>query len=190
MYDNILRSRYDRPEPRISDLDQLQTIASGYPDRATFLSALALEPPSGTQDLAGASGKDEGDYLVLSTAHSAKGKEWDAVFLIWAVDGYFPSTRALGGDEETDEERRLMYVAMTRAKNYLHVVYPLNAYSSRRGNDYTIAQLSRFIDRGVRDTMHHVALGADDTPVTGQQETATPSPVVDLRALLRGRFGG
>ncbi len=190
LYDNILMTRYDRPEPRIADLDQLQTIAGGYPDRGTFLSALALEPPSGTQDLAGASGKDEGDTLVLSTAHSSKGKEWDAVFVIWTVDGWFPSTRALGSEEETDEERRLMYVAMTRARNHLYVVYPLNAYSSRRGNDYTIAQLSRFVDRGVRDTMKHVALGGDDQPVVAEEVVVRKEPVVDLRALLRGRFTG
>lgn len=189
MYDDILRNRYDRADPRISDLDQLQAIASGYPDRATFLSSLALDPPSGTQDLAGASANDEGDALVLSTAHSSKGKEWDAVFLIWAVDGWFPSTRSLGSDEERDEERRLMYVAMTRARNYLHTVYPLNSYSTRRSSDYTIAQLSRFIDHGVRQTMNHIALGSDDQPVApdlnDRKETA---PVVDLRALLRGKF--
>jgi len=188
MYDNILRERYDRPEPRIADLDQLQTIAAGYPDRATFLSALALEPPSGTQDLAGGSHDDENDALVLSTAHSAKGKEWDAVFVIWAVDGWFPSTRALTDDEETEEERRLMYVALTRARNHLSVVHPLNAYSTRRGADYTMAQLSRFVDRGVRDAMHHVALGTDDAPVI-ETPRAVTAPAIDLRALLRGRFG-
>jgi len=190
MYDTILKDRYDRPEPRLADLDQLQTIAAGYPDRATFLSALALDPPSGTQDLAGASQDDENDYLVLSTAHSAKGKEWSAVFLIWAVDGWFPSTRALGSDEETDEELRLMYVAMTRAKQYLSVIYPLNAYSTRRGNDYTFGQLSRFIDRGVRESMQHVALGSDDAPVVPTASETTSVPLMDLRALLRGRFGG
>lgn len=188
MYDNILRDRYDRPEPRIADLDQLQTIAAGYPDRATFLSALALEPPSGTQDLAGGSQDDENDALILSTAHSAKGKEWEAVFLIWAVDGWFPSTRALNTDDDTDEERRLMYVALTRAKNHLSVIHPLNAYSTRRGAEYTMAQLSRFLDRGVRETMHHVALGNDDAPVRPEAE-APKAPVLDLRALLRGRFG-
>jgi DNA helicase-2/ATP-dependent DNA helicase PcrA len=73
LYDNILRERYDRVEPRLADLDQLQIIAAGYPDRATFLSALALEPPQATQDLAGGS-KEEDDCLVLSTAHSAMGK--------------------------------------------------------------------------------------------------------------------
>jgi DNA helicase-2/ATP-dependent DNA helicase PcrA len=188
MYDDILRERYDRPDPRLADLDQLQTIAAGYPDRSTFLAALALEPPNGTQDLAGASASDDGDYLILSTAHSAKGKEWDAVFLIWAVDGYFPSTRSLGSDDEADEELRLMYVATTRARNHLHVVYPLNAYSTRRSGDYTFAQLSRFLTHEVRGTMQHVALGGDDAPVLANTTTEA-APAVDLRALLRGRFG-
>jgi DNA helicase-2/ATP-dependent DNA helicase PcrA len=187
LYDSILREKYDRPEPRISDLDQLQVIAAGYPDRAAFLSALALEPPQATQDLAGASSKDDDDVLVLSTAHSAKGKEWEAVFLIWAVDGWFPSARCLGNDEETDEERRLMYVAMTRAKNYLSVTYPLNAYSTRRGADYSLDQLSRFIDRGVRQKMERIAVGVPQ--LARQQELPPSSPLLDLRALLRGRFG-
>jgi DNA helicase-2/ATP-dependent DNA helicase PcrA len=186
LYDSILREKYDRAEPRISDLDQLQVIAAGYPDRATFLSALALEPPQASQDLAGPSSNDENDCLILSTAHSAKGKEWEAVFLIWAVDGWFPSARALADDEETDEERRLMYVAMTRAKNYLSVTYPLNAYSTRRGADYSLDQLSRFIDRGVRAKMERIAVG---TPQVEAPVERTVSPMLDLRALLRGRFG-
>jgi DNA helicase-2/ATP-dependent DNA helicase PcrA len=187
LYDNILRERYDRVEPRLADLDQLQTIAAGYPDRATFLSALALEPPQATQDLAGGS-REENDCLILSTAHSAKGKEWDAVFVIWAVDGWFPSARCLNNDEDTEEERRLMYVALTRARNYLSVTYPLNAYSSRRGADYSLDQLCRFIDRGVRDNMQRVALGTDNAPAV-TEETAK-QPLLDLRALLRSRFGG
>ena len=184
LYDNVLRERYDRVEPRLADLDQLQIIAGGYPDRATFLSALALEPPQATQDLPGGS-KEEDDCLVLSTAHSAKGKEWDAVFVIWAVDGWFPSARCLNSDEETEEERRLMYVALTRARNYLSVTYPLNAYSSRRGADYSLDQLCRFIDRGVRDNMQRIALGSDNAPAT---EELPKQPLLDLRALLRSRF--
>jgi len=187
MYDNVLRERYDKAEPRLADLDQLQQIAAGYPDRATFLSALALEPPQATQDLAGASGSDDDDYLVLSTAHSAKGKEWDAVFVIWAVDGWFPSARCLNTPEETEEEQRLMYVAMTRARNHLSIVYPLNAYSTRRGSDYSIDQLSRFIDRGVRDRMERITIEAPTSP--GETEAAPRAPLLDLRALLRGRFG-
>ena len=185
MYDNVLRERYDRVEPRLADLDQLQIIAGGYPDRATFLSALALEPPQATQDLPGGSSKEDDDCLVLSTAHSAKGKEWDAVFVIWAVDGWFPSARCLNSDEETEEERRLMYVALTRARNYLSVTYPLNAYSSRRGADYSLDQLCRFIDRGVRDNMQRIALGTDNAPAA---EELPKQPLLDLRALLRSRF--
>ena len=186
MYDNLLREKYDRPEPRLADLDQLQVIAAGYPSRQAFLSAIALEPPSGTQDLSG-SADEEDDVLVLSTAHSAKGREWEVVFLIWAVDGYFPMARALGDDDEAEEERRLMYVALTRARNHLFVTYPLQAYHTRRGADYTLDQLSRFLDRGVRDTMERVALGDNDAPAA---EQPLPSSNVDLRALLRGRFGG
>ena len=187
LYDNILRERYDRVEPRLADLDQLQVIASGYPDRASFRSALALEPPQATQDLPGGTREDE-DALVLSTAHSAKGKEWDAVFVIWAVDGWFPSARCLNSEEETEEERRLMYVALTRARNYLSVTYPLNAYSSRRGAEYSIDQLCRFIDRGVRDNMQRVSVSTDNNPVV--QEEARKQPMLDLRALLRSRFSG
>ena len=187
LYDNILRERYDKVEPRLADLDQLQTIAAGYPDRATFLSALALEPPQATQDLATGSSGEENDFLILSTAHSAKGKEWDAVFVIWAVDGWFPSARCLNSEEETEEERRLMYVALTRARNHLSVSYPLNAYSSRRGAEYSLDQLCRFIDRGVRDNMQRVTVGA--APPADHPNAAATSPLLDLRALLRGRFG-
>jgi DNA helicase II / ATP-dependent DNA helicase PcrA len=187
LYDNILRERYDKVEPRLADLDQLQTIAAGYPDRATFLSALALEPPQATQDLPTGSSREENDCLVLSTAHSAKGKEWDAVFVIWAVDGWFPSARCLNSEEETEEERRLMYVALTRARNHLSVSYPLNAYSSRRGAEYSLDQLCRFIDRGVRDNMQRVTVGA--APPADHPNAAAASPLLDLRALLRGRFG-
>ncbi|MDQ4081240.1 MAG: ATP-dependent helicase [Gemmatimonadota bacterium] len=183
LYDDILRERYDRPEPRLADLDQLEVIAAGFPSRSVFLSALALEPPSSTQDLAGAADRER-DVLVLSTAHSAKGREWDAVFVIWAVDGFFPSSRALRSEEETEEERRLMYVAMTRARDDLAIVYPLNAYHSRRGADYSMDQLSRFIDRGVRAKMQRVATGEE----TAETPAAPGAPVLDLRALSRGKF--
>src|SRR5665811_2615399 len=75
----------------------------------------------------------------------------------------------LNNDEETEEERRLMYVALTRARNYLSVTYPLNAYSSRRGADYSLDQLCRFIDRGVRDNMQRVALGTDNAPAVTEE---------------------
>jgi DNA helicase-2/ATP-dependent DNA helicase PcrA len=186
MYDDILRSRYDRPESRLADLEQLQVIAGGYPDRAAFLSALALEPPQSTQDVAGGSERED-DLLILSTAHSAKGKEWDAVFLIWAADGWFPSTRALRDHEEIEEERRLMYVAMTRARNHLSVIYPLKAYPSRRGADYSLDQLSRFIDPAVRKRMQRVAV-AEQPGLAPAPEAVTARVGLDLRAVMRGRF--
>jgi DNA helicase II / ATP-dependent DNA helicase PcrA len=187
LYDGILREKYDKAEPRLADLDQLQAIAAGYPSRAAFLSALALEPPSATQDLAGESDRED-DVLVLSTCHSAKGKEWDAVFLIWAVDGFFPSARSLGDAEQEDEERRLMYVALTRARNHLCVTYPLNGYASRRGADYSLDQLSRFLDRGVRAKMQRVVIAAENGAAP-EAEPAPPTAGLDLRALLRSRFG-
>ena len=187
LYDDILRERYDRVEPRLSDLDQLQTIAGGYPSRAAFLSALALEPPQATRDL-GFGATSEDDVLILSTAHSAKGREWDAVFVIWAVDGWFPSARSLGDEQQIEEERRLLYVAMTRPRNHLFVSYPLNVYDTRRGADYSMDQLSRFIDRGVREGMQRVVV---DRPEAAPSDPAEGvHPVVDLRAMLRGRFGG
>jgi DNA helicase II / ATP-dependent DNA helicase PcrA len=190
LYDKILVERYDRAEPRLADLDQLATIASGYPGRAAFLAALALEPPQSTRDIAtGAAARedDDDDALILSTAHSAKGKEWDAVFLIWAADGWFPSSRAIGDAEQLEEERRLMYVALTRARKHLAVIYPLNTYATRWGADYSIDQLSRFLDRGVQSLMERVVIGDGDAHPAPE---APKSSGIDLRGLLRGRFGG
>jgi len=187
LYDDILRERYDRPEARLADLEQLRVIASGYPNRSAFLSAIALEPPQSTQDLAGGEAEAEDDALILSTAHSAKGKEWDAVFLIWAVDGFFPLARAASDEAQLEEERRLMYVAMTRARNHLTVTYPLNVYSTRRGADYSMDQLSRFIDRGVRAKMQRVVLSDDGSPAPEAPPKQDAAPL-DLRALLRSRF--
>jgi len=184
LYDSILKERYDRPEARLADLDQLRTIAAGYPSRGAFLAALALDPPSSTQDLAGGS-ESESDALVLSTVHSAKGKEWKAVFLIWAVDGWFPSSRAVDDPDELEEERRLMYVALTRARDELAVVYPMQVYGSRRGADYSIDQLSRFLDRGVRATMQRIVV---EEPGDVPPPETPAAPAIDLRAIMRGRF--
>jgi len=186
LYDAVLREKYDRPEARLADLDQLRTIAASYPSRSAFLAALALDPPSSTQDLAGGS-ESESDALVLSTVHSAKGKEWKAVFLIWAVDGWFPSSRAVEDPDELEEERRLMYVALTRAKDDLAIVYPMQVYGSRRSAEYSFDQLSRFLDRGVRGTMQRIVV---EEPGEAPIESPAPSgaPAIDLRAIMRGRF--
>ena len=122
----------------------------------------------------------------MSTAHSAKGKEWDAVFLIWAVDGFFPLARAAADKAQLEEERRLMYVAATRARNHLIISYPLNVYTTRRGADYSMDQLSRFLDRGVCAKMQRVVLGDDGEPAAAA--AAPEQPPLDLRALLKSRF--
>lgn len=192
LYDPILQATYDDAPPRIADLDQLETIAAGYADRTSFLATLALEPPAATQDLAVGS-TDEDDALILSTVHSSKGKEWDVVFVIHASDGVFPMARAANDEAQVEEERRLLYVAMTRARNELYVTYPLHSYATRMGADFAFSQLSRFLDPGVRQTMQRVTLGEPDPPplqpLPGPREGAIIEPIVDLRALLRGRFG-
>ena len=192
LYDPILKGTYDDAPPRLADLDQLEIIAAGYPDRHTLLAALALEPPAATQDLAVGS-TDEDDALILSTVHSAKGKEWDVVFVIHAADGVFPMARAANDEEQVEEERRLLYVAMTRARDELYVTYPLHSYATRMGADFAYSQLSRFLDHGVRHTMQRVTLGDPDPhqqALPGPREGAVIEPIVDLRALLRGQFGG
>jgi DNA helicase-2/ATP-dependent DNA helicase PcrA len=192
LYDPLLQATYDDAPPRMADLDQLETIAAGYPDRTTFLATLALAPPAATQDLAVGS-TDEDDALILSTVHSAKGKEWDAVFVIHASDGVFPMARLANDEAQIEEERRLLYVAMTRARHELYVTYPLHSYATRTGADFAYSQLSRFLDPGVRQTMQRVTIGEPEPPLhplPGPREGAVLEPIVDLRALLRGRFGG
>jgi len=187
VYDEMLRQRFDDAEVRLNDLVQLQHIASGYPNRGAFLSALALEPPSATSDLAQGRDTDDDDALVISTIHSAKGKEWEAVFVIWAADGWIPSSRATKDLLQVDEERRLFYVALTRAKRHLHVSYPLYAYASRWSADFALDQKSRFLDASVLTTMQHITLAPPPAP-DAPSEPAPPTPTLDLRAALRSRF--
>lgn len=144
-YNPLMEERYDHPQPRARDLEQLELLASRYRDRATMLAELTLDPPSSTQDLAGDPLRDD-DYLVLSTIHSAKGLEWDAVYVIHATDGNIPSDMATGSPEQIEEERRLLYVALTRAKTWLYVCQPLRYYFGRGMTDaHGYAQRSRFL---------------------------------------------
>jgi len=131
-YTPLLEQVYDNPIPRSRDLEQLELLASRYKSRRTMLTELTLDPPSSTQDLAGPPHLDD-DYLVLSTIHSAKGLEWDCVYVIHAADGNIPSDMATGSPEEIEEELRLFYVALTRAKNWLEVCFPLRYYRYQRG---------------------------------------------------------
>jgi DNA helicase-2/ATP-dependent DNA helicase PcrA len=145
-YEPLFERRYDNPSVRLRDLDQLEQIAGRYSSRGQFIADLTLDPPTSTSDLAGPPLLDE-DFLILSTIHSAKGCEWDSVHVIHAADGVIPSDMATGSDEEIEEERRLLYVAMTRAKNRLHLYFPLRYYHRGRGlsDRHGYAQLTRFI---------------------------------------------
>jgi DNA helicase-2/ATP-dependent DNA helicase PcrA len=184
LYDDLLRARFDDAPARLADLAQLEHIAASYPGRAAFLAALALEPPSATSDLAGG-GDAEDDVLVISTVHSAKGKEWDAVFIPWAVDGAFPMSRALRDPSQEEEERRLFYVAVTRARRWLHVTYPLFAPFAG-GREQAMGQVSRFVDAACAATMTRIHVGPPMPP----EAAPAPAPqVLDVRALLRNRFG-
>ena len=146
-YTPLLEAKYDHAQPRLRDLEQLEQVASRYRSRRTMLSEIALDPPASTQDLAGPPYLDD-DYLVLSTIHSAKGLEWDAVYVIHAADGNIPSDMATGSPEEIEEERRLFYVALTRAKSWLYVCCPLRYYHSYRpthSDAHGYAQRTRFL---------------------------------------------
>ncbi len=139
----ILKTQYDDYPKRMRDLDHLQTIAEGYQEVVTFLSDLALEPPDGS--VAGVEATDrEDERLVLSTIHSAKGLEWQCVFVIWIVDGRFPSVYSFSEDEGLEEERRLFYVSVTRAKRHLYLTYPINVFD--RGSGMILSKPSRFLD--------------------------------------------
>jgi DNA helicase-2/ATP-dependent DNA helicase PcrA len=147
----LLRRRYDQPEPRLRDLEQLEQLASGFESRGRFVADLTLDPPISTSDLAGPPHLDE-DYLVLSTIHSAKGGEWEVVHVIHAADGMIPSDMATGDPDEVEEERRLFYVALTRARDTLRVTFPLRYHRSNRGLEdrHWYAQLTRFLPPEVR----------------------------------------
>ena len=151
IYAPLLERLYDNARARLMDLEQLEWLAARFPDRSRFLTELALDPPNYTEDLAGPPLLDE-DFLILSTMHSAKGLEWDAVYLIHAVDGNIPSDMATGNAEEIEEERRLFYVALTRAKDWLYVCFPMRYYSYPRtfSDAHGYALLTRFVSGDVQ----------------------------------------
>ncbi len=188
--DPLLRRRYDDAEPRLRDLEQLEQVAAGFGSRGAFLADLAIDPPSSTADLAGAPLLDE-DYLVLSTIHSAKGGEWDVVHVIHASDGNIPSDMSTGSPEQIDEERRLFYVALTRARHALHVYLPLRYHRRNRGLEdrHMHAQRSRFLDDEVLTTMERETTwsGDLDGPPTGG---VTPADVPDVAAELASLWSG
>jgi DNA helicase-2/ATP-dependent DNA helicase PcrA len=176
-YTPILEKRYDQSHVRARDIEQLEQIAASFPDRRTMLTEMVLDPPSATQDLAGPPLLEE-DYLILSTIHSAKGCEWDVVYVIHASDGNIPSDMATADAAQVEEERRLFYVALTRAKDFLEVCFPLKYYTKRRGltDRHTYAQLTRFLPAAIVDKFERVAIATESK----QDEAVTRSASGDI----------
>ena len=161
-YQPHLERIYEHVHTRIGDLDQLEQLSAQYPSRERFITELTLDPPHATGDLAGTPLLDE-DYLVLSTVHSAKGMEWDTVYVLNVVDGSFPSEFATGRNELIDEERRLLYVAMTRARNELQLCVPLKfplAQQPQNGDAHVYGGRSRFMSEKVLKTFEQAAFQA------------------------------
>ncbi len=139
----ILKDHYDDYPKRMRDLEQLYAMAERYGSLREFLDDLALEPPDdGLGEPEGA--ERDNERLILSTIHSAKGLEWQCVFVMWVVDGRFPSAYSMSTEEELEEERRLMYVAVTRAKKYLYLTYPINVFDRTTGA--ILSKPSRFLE--------------------------------------------
>jgi DNA helicase-2/ATP-dependent DNA helicase PcrA len=183
-YQPHLERLYDAAQVRAGDLLQLEKIATQFTDRSSFLTEMALDPPSATSDLSGAPYLDE-DYLVLSTVHSAKGQEWEAVHILNVADGNFPSEFATGREDLIEEERRLLYVAMTRAKSELHLIAPLKYYvasQSRMGDKHVYGAKSRFMTKAVLACMAQMAWGETNHA----DEILAAKGKVDVAARLRG----
>jgi DNA helicase-2/ATP-dependent DNA helicase PcrA len=163
-YEPHLERIHEDARMRTAELDQLEEIAAGYPSRERFLTELTLDPPDAVSDEAGVPLLDE-DYLILSTIHSAKGQEWKAVFVLNLVDGCIPSDMATGTPDGIEEERRLLYVAMTRARDALIVSFPQRYYRRPRGleDPHSYAQLTRFLPEEVRS--HFDEIGSDVVPL-------------------------
>jgi DNA helicase-2/ATP-dependent DNA helicase PcrA len=187
-YEPHLERLYEDSRARMGDLAQLQQIAATYPSRERFLTEVTLDPPGATSGEAGVPGRDD-DYLILSTIHSAKGQEWKTVHVLNVVDGCIPSDLGTGSLEEIEEERRLLYVAMTRAKDHLHLMVPQRFYvhsQSASGDRHVYASRSRFIPPAISPHFEtcawpRVAPGTADEPAPGPR----PAPAIDVAARVR-----
>lgn len=173
---------------RQADLLQLEQIASGYRSRERFLTELTLDPPDATSDQAGVPLRDE-DYLVLSTIHSAKGQEWKSVFVLNVVDGCMPSDLGTGTTAEIDEERRLLYVAMTRAKDTLHLIIPQRFFThgqDKFGDRHVYASRTRFIPKSIQSSFAHTTWPT----AKPNAPTGTPDQTIriDARAKMRAMW--
>jgi DNA helicase-2/ATP-dependent DNA helicase PcrA len=188
-YEPHLTRLYDDARVRLGDLEQLEQLAAAAPCRERFLSDLTLDPPAATGAEAGDPHLDE-DYLILSTIHSAKGQEWDTVFVLNAADGCIPSDLATGHPAEIEEERRLLYVAMTRAKTTLALVHPLRFYvrqQHRAGDRHVFTPRTRFIPDAILDKF---ARPTPDTQPGTPDRAGSRGPRLDIAARLRATWAG
>ncbi|MDE2363885.1 MAG: ATP-dependent helicase [Hyphomicrobiales bacterium] len=187
-YEPLLDRQHEDAATRRADILQLEQIAGGYATREKFLTELTLDPPDATSDEAGVPLRDE-DYLILSTIHSAKGQEWKSVFVLNAVDGCIPSDLGTGSTEEIEEERRLLYVAMTRAKDDLHVMLPQRFFThgqNAQGDRHVYANRTRFIPKHILAHFHHTSWPKYQP---GSASAAQRSEKrVDLGARMRGMW--
>jgi len=187
-YEPHLERIHEDATTRRADLLQLEQIAAGYPSRERFLTDLTLDPPEATSDKAGPPHRDE-DYLILSTIHSAKGQEWTKVFVLNAVDGCIPSDLAVGEREEIEEERRLLYVAMTRAKDSLHLITPQRFFvhgQAARGDQHVYASRTRFITDAMLELFSQIFWPPPMADHGGQPPH--PTVRVDLKARMRSMW--
>lgn len=179
---------FDDAAPRQADIEQLTRIAATYPNLERFLTELTLDPPDATSGEAGAPLLDE-DYLILSTIHSAKGREWSSVSILNVIDGCIPSDLATGSEQEIDEERRLLYVAMTRAKDHLELMLPQRFYVSGQagsGDRHVYANRTRFIPNRLLSCFASQAWPAAAPAPAGADALAQRT--IDLPSRLRGMW--
>jgi ATP-dependent DNA helicase UvrD/PcrA len=175
---------YEDAAMRQADLAQLVQIASTYPTRERFLTELTLDPPDATSDQAGVPLLDE-DYLILSTIHSAKGQEWRAVFILNAIDGCIPSDLSTGDTTEIEEERRLLYVGMTRAKDHLHLILPQRFFAHQQksnGDRHMYTARTRFIPDSIVDRFEVCVWPEATTVAMAKSSNVQP---VDIGARMR-----
>ncbi len=172
---------------RLADIEQLSRIAATYPNRERFLAELTLDPPDATSAEAGDPLLDE-DYLNLSTIHSAKGREWQAVAILNVVDGCIPSDMATGNAAEIDEERRLLYVAMTRARDELELMVPQRFYTTGQagsGDRHVYAARTRFIPQALLEAYESRVW---PTPGSDAASSVTVEKTIDLAAQMRAMW--
>jgi DNA helicase-2/ATP-dependent DNA helicase PcrA len=187
-YEPHLERIHEDAAIRRNDLLQLEQIAAGYASRERFLTELTLDPPDATSDNAGPPSRDE-DYLILSTIHSAKGQEWKSVYVLNTIDGCIPSDLGAGTTAELEEERRLLYVAMTRAKDTLDLIVPQRCYvtqQTRNGDRHLYAQRTRFIPETI---LAHFQPRLWPPARAGRPAARRSVTPIDLAARMRKRWG-